>query len=337
MTTSAPDPTSEPLPDDSQDPALDIIEEQDHDFTLEDMNAVFRDMDTSGDDDLGANQDEGGVPEAGEDTPLEPAAEDIPASPAEPQVEEVVEAPDPASTPPATPPGPAVVEIAGQQFPADQVAALIDWANQLTPEQWQLLNQPPGPEPTPEPQFTPPPEDEIVDPALAKYVEERLSAQQAELEAVRAQVAAQQQVVASQYQSELEAALTTARQGISEKFGLSDAEADALLAAANSTPAANAVVQQYDLNADPVAAFTAALETAYWLTPEFRDRAIAEQVTTAVAEHTVSSALEEKKALNQGLVGSGAAAPRVSRPAPSTPDERHAAMVNRIAETLSQN
>lgn len=318
QTEPTPDPT-DPGPDEAQDPVNDIIEEQDHEFSREDMLALFDDpeMETTA-------EDEGGVePDAGDDTPLEPAAEEEPAE--EP-------APDPEPTPEPSP----YVEFAGRQYPVDQVGQLIAWAESLTAEQWAAL-QGQQPEPDPEPTIARPAEDEIVDPALASYVEQKF----AELEQRQALFEQQQQAaqaqLAAQRDAELNAAVDQARRGVAEKYGLTDIEAQRLLEVANNTPAAIATVQTADLNSDPVGTFTQALETAYWITPEFRDRAIQSQATTLAAELGVQSQLEERKQLQSGLVGQGAATPRVTTPAPQT-DEEHLAEAIRLArESMNAN
>lgn len=332
---------AEPLPDDSQDPALD--EEYAPEFTLEDMNAVFA---------AEAEPDTDPEPETDSQSQDEPAATD------DPPVDESDEVPSPSDdaaageggvdstghagddTPPASTPAPqapqaGTVEIGGQLYRADDVASLIQYVEQLPPEKQALLFG--QPEPEPDPRLAPPPEDEIVDPRLAAYVQNNFSQIETKLDAVLQQQQLQQQALARQQEAELHSALDTARRGVAEAHGLTDAEAQRLLEVANQLPAAAAAVQNYDMAASPVEAFQAALETAYWLTPEFRDRAIQSQVTTQVAELGIQNSLSERRELNQSLVGSGAAAPRAQAPKPSTPEEHMAAAVDLVKESLSSN
>jgi hypothetical protein len=328
---------AEPLPDDTQDPALD--EDFAPEFTLDDLNAVFKDADEDVDEpaataDAPASDeseeppssspdeaaDEGGVEpqgHAGDDTPLE-------------------DPPIPEPTPePATPAG--LVNIDGQMYRAEDVAQLIGYIENLSPEKQALLFGQAEPEPVIDPRTQLPAEDEIVDPRLAEWTDSRFQSVEEKLDAVLAQQQATQAALAAQQQAELNAALDTARRGVAEAHGLSDAEAQRLLEVANNMPAAAAAVQNADLNADPVGAFRGALETAYWLTPEFRDRAIEDQVTTRAAELGVQTALDERRQLNQSLVGSGAAAPRTHAPKPSTPEEHMAAAAALVRESLSNN
>jgi len=332
---------AEPLPDDTQDPALD--EEFAPEFTLEDMNAVFADADTdtepedetdsqsqdsevaatdspvdesdevppSASDDTAAG--EGGVDSAGhagDDTPLDP-------------------------TPPTPDPNAGLVNIDGQLYRAEDVASLIGYVENLSPEKQALLFG--QPEPVVDPRTQLPAEDEIVDPRLAEYVQSNFSQIETKLDAVLQQQQLQQQALARQQEAELHSALDTARRGVAEAHGLTDAEAQRLLEVANQLPAAAAAVQNYDMAAAPVEAFQAALETAYWLTPEFRDRAIQSQVTTQVAELGVQNAVSERRELNQSLVGSGAAAPRAHAPKPQTTEEHMAAAADLVRESLSNN
>lgn len=325
--------TTEPLLDDTQDPALD---EDSFEFSLDDLNAVFDEPADEAD------------PAATADAPASDESEEPPSSSAdeaadeggvEPQGHAGDDAPLEDATPPTPEPEPVaqtgLVDIDGQMYRAADVAALIGYIENLSPEQQAVLFGQPEPEPAPHTQL--PPEDEIVDPRLAEYVQSNFSQLDQKLDAVLQQQQAQQALLAQQQQAELNAALDTARRGVAEAHGLSDAEAARLLEVANQMPEAAAAVQNSNLNTDPVSAFQAALETAYWLTPEFRDRAIEDQVTTRAAELGVQSAIDERRQLNQSLVGSGAAAPRAHAPKPTTPEEHQAAAVALVRESLSNN
>jgi len=319
-----PTPETEPLPDESQDPANELIEEQDYEFSREDMLALFDDPDVTA-----ADEGEGGVADAGDDTPPAPVAED--------EGEDApVEDPAPEAEPePIAAEAPPVINIGGAAYRAEDIEGLVNWVSSLSPEQLALLQS--QPEPEPDPAATLPPEDEIVDPRLAQWTDTRFQTVEQKLDILLAQQQAQQQFIAQQREAELHAALDTARRGIQEQYGLTDAEAERLLAAANSNPVATAAVQNSNLDADPTGAFRAALETTYWITPEFRDRAIQSQVVSQVAELQVNNALEERKALNQSLVGQGAATPRATSPAPETPQEHEAAALALLKERMAAN
>lgn len=320
QTEPTPDPT-DPGPDDAQDPVNDITDEQDHEFSREEMLALFDDPELTS-----AGEDEGGVADdAGDDTPLEPADEDTePAPEPEPELPPAAAAPN-------------TIDIAGQQFRVEDVAGLIEWANSLTPQQWALLNGQPDPTADPEPSITPPSEEEVMDPALASYVTQKFAELEERQAAFEAQQAAAQAQLAAQREAELRVAVDTARRGMAERYGLTDIEAQRLIDVANQTPAAMATVQNGDLNANPVDVFTAALETAYWITPEFRDRAIQSQATTLAAEMGVNASLEERKALQAGLAGRGAATPRATTSAPQTEQEHLAEAIRLARESMLAN
>ena len=319
QTEPTPDPT-DPGPDDTQDPVNDIIEEQDHEFSREEMLALF-------DDPTADAEDEGGVADAGDDTPLEPAAEEV--------QEETEPTPEPEPEPAAA--QSPYVEFAGRQYPVDQVGQLIQWAESLTAEQWAALQGQSTPEPDPEPVIAPPSDEEVVDPATLNYVQQKFAELEQRQSIFEQQQAAAQAQLAAQRDAELNAAVDQARRGVAEKYGLTDIEAQRLLEVANNTPAAIATVQTADLNSDPVGTFAQALETAYWITPEFRDRAIQSQATTLAAELGVQSSLEERKQLQAGLVGQGAATPRVTTPAPQTEEEHLAEAVRIARESMNIN
>jgi hypothetical protein len=331
------DPT-EPLP--TEPPPDDAIEDDGFEFSLDDLNAVFTaeaDDDSAADTSSPAGESEeptltsedAATAEGGVDHPTGHAGDDTPLD-AEP---EPTPTPEPTPEPAAAQTG--VVDIGGQLYRAEDVEQLIQYVSNLPADKQALLFGEPTPEPDPRTQL--PAEDEIVDPRLAQWTADQFQTIEQKLDAIAQQQAVQQRALAVQQQSELEAALDTARRGVSEKYGLSDAEAEALMEAANRNPVATAAAQNAEPGADPVKVFTQVLDAAYWLTDEFRDRAIQNQATTLAAEIGVQTSLEEKRRLNSGLVGTGAAAPRQVSPAPSTPEEHQAAAVALVRESLSNN
>lgn len=328
---------AEPLPDDTQDPALD--EDFAPEFSLDDLNAVFAE-EVDGDEPEGDEPAATTAPtgEESEETPSSSSDEAADGGGVDPSTGHAGDdaSPEPESTAPAAATEPAgVVEIDGQLYRAQDVADLIGYVSQLPPDKQAILFG--QPEPEVDPRTVLPAEEELVDPALAQWTDSRFQSLEQKLDIIAQQNAAMQQAVAKQQDAELNAALDQARRGVAEAHGLTDAEATRLLEVANNNPAAAAAVQNYDMNTNPVEAFQAALETAYWLTPEFRDRAIQDQVTSQVAELTVENAVSERRNLNQSLVGSGAAAPRAQAPKPSTPEEHMAAAADLVRESLSNN
>ena len=328
---------AEPLPDDTQDPALD--EDFAPEFSLDDLNAVFADeAEPEGDEPAATTAPTGEESEESPSSSTDEAADGGGVDPSSGHAGDDTspEPPAPESTAPAAATEPAgVVEIDGQLYRAQDVADLIGYVSQLPPDKQAILFG--QPEPEQDPRTVLPAEEELVDPALAQWTDSRFQSLEQKLDIIAQQNAAMQQAVAKQQEAELNAALDQARRGVAEAHGLTDEEATRLLEVANKNPAAAAAVQNYDMNANPVEAFQAALETAYWLTPEFRDRAIQDQVTSQVAELTVENAVSERRNLNQSLVGSGAAAPRAQAPKPQTPEEHMAAAADLVRESLSNN
>ena len=328
---------AEPLPDDTQDPALD--EDFAPEFSLDDLNAVFEaPAEPEGDEPAATTAPTG---EESEESPSSSTDEAADGGGVDPSMghagdDTSPEPPAPESTAPAAATEPAgVVEIDGQLYRAQDVADLIGYVSQLPPDKQAILFG--QPEPEQDPRTVLPAEEELVDPALAQWTDSRFQSLEQKLDIIAQQNAAMQQAVAKQQEAELNAALDQARRGVAEAHGLTDAEAERLLEVANKNPAAAAAVQNYDMNANPVEAFQAALETAYWLTPALRARATQDQATTQVAELTVENAVSERRNLNQSLVGSGAAAPRAQAPKPQTPEEHMAAAADLVRESLSNN
>lgn len=338
---SAPDPT-DPGPTEPPAPE-DIIEEQDFEFSTEDMNRVAAEM--FGDSDADSQVEDETEPGEQEDpTPPAAAGAEQPAgdnADAGDGTDAGVEedrgaAASSTPAPPPTPDTPPVVMVGGQAYRPEDIEGLINWASSLTPEQLAALS--PQQAPVDEPPTNPlPPEEELVDPRLAQWTETQLGSLEQKVDLLLEQQRAQQQILAQQQMAELNAALDKARRGVAEEMGLTDDEAMRLVEAANNNPAATAVVQNYDMNADPEGAFRAALTTAYWLTPEFRDRAITDQVTTQVAQQLVDNAVESRKSVNQGLVGAGAATPRQTTQVPQTEQEHLQAAIDLARQSMTAN
>jgi len=226
------DPT-EPLP--TEPPPDDAIEDDGFEFSLDDLNAVFTaeaDDDSAADTSSPAGEsdetpplsDDAAAGEGGVDHPTGHAGDDTPLD-AEP---EPTPTPEPTPEPAAAQTG--VVDIGGQLYRAEDVEQLIQYVSNLPADKQALLFGTPEPEPDPRTQL--PAEDEIVDPRLAQWTADQFQTIEQKLDAIAQQQAVQQRALAVQQQSELEAALDTARRGVSEKYGLSDTEAEALMARA---------------------------------------------------------------------------------------------------------
>lgn len=281
---------------------------------------------------------------------------------AEPPVENGDPLPDdedePPATPPATPPAPPAadpigedyIRINGKLYPRsqeEQLGQLIDWSMQQilnAPVEPQVPVQPPVSQPQPpapqEPAWDP---QQFVDPDLAQAVDQRFEQSLSPLEQ-KVDLLLQQQQVAAQAaaaarQRELDEMAELALADVQQRFGLSDEER-ANLELATVQGGFGAVIAPRFPN--PQEGFVAALEAAYWATPEFRSRAIqsaaseaAEQARVAAEQQAATQQREARKSRAGALAGNGSSLTRQVAP-PSTKQERRAAMVDRFAQAMNE-
>jgi len=78
----------------------------------------------------------------------------------------------------------------------------------------------------------------------------------------------------------------------------------------------------------------AALEMYFWSTPQLRDNHLAKQQSAAQADLAAQDAATLRKQQLTALSASGGSAPR-REPVPSTPEDRHAAMTQEIAQAMN--
>lgn len=271
-----------------------------------------------------------------------PAEESETVAPIDEEPEVAVEeasgdAPIPSPEPPPAPIDPDVFEFAGRKYLKGDVEATLDWVSNLSPAdmakiQEVLAAEEAGVAPV-APVLDP---DEIIDPKLAEYVQATYGSLQSELDSLRAYQAEQAAVAQREQEARVQDALTEARQGTLEKFGLTNAELEALIQTTTQSGIVGFLSQQKGMS-NPRAIFEEAFEQTYWMTPEFRERALNQSVEEATeAAATQARDIATKKARAGALTGGGAAAPRSAKPAPKTNEDKFNAMVDEIAQGMAQ-
>ena len=305
--------------DNEQDDLLD-------DQVVEHFDRVFGDA-GGGDAEISDTEPVGDESDAHDD-PVDEPVESIEDEPVDEPVEE------PAATVPTV--DDEALYFGGQPFQREDVEQLVTWAASLSPDQMQAIQYALNAEqPAPvDESDTGRPElnlEDVLDPELAKYVTDQFSYLNEEIENLRANQIEQIQIEKNREHQLLESAFEEARTGVTEKLGLSDSDAEALIQATNQSGLVAYLAQQKGLGA-PVDLFTEALETTYWMTPEFRERQVAVQAETAVAEQRD---LDAKKSRAAAVSGTSASAAR-SKVEPQTHEERFSAMVQEIAAEIGR-
>ena len=298
------------------------------------------------------------------DPPAEPSADlpvDPPADPpVDPPADRVALAPDPSdpsdpSPAPAPSAGPDTIEIGGELYNRADVEAQLAWASSLTPEQVNAIanalspqqanstqpnsTQPNSTAPTPPaPSFDP---DDSIDPNLARYVNERLAAQQAEISELAQYREQIQQAQQSQRVQNLTDGYQRARAELTQRYGFTDEDVSVLEAQMEQTQIVAAYAQR---TSDPVELFTRAYEDTLWTTPAFRKQMIAEQARREAVEQAAAeqAAAEQARQAERAtrrenasrLSGGGTAARSDSPPDLSTAEARRDALTEGIAEAL---
>lgn len=301
------------------------------------------------------------------DPPAEPSADlpvDPPADPpVDPPADRVALAPDPSdpsdptdpSTPPAPSAGPDTIEIGGELYNRADVEAQLAWASSLTPEQVNAIanalspqqpnsTQPNSTQPNPTAPTPPAPSfdpDDSIDPNLARYVNERLAAQQAEISELAQYREQVQQAQQSQRVQNLTDGYQRARAELTQRYGFTDEDVSVLEAQMEQTQIVAAYAQR---TSDPVELFTRAYEDTLWTTPAFREQMIAAQARREAVEQAAAeqAAAEQARQAERAtrrenasrLHGGGTAARSDSPPDLSTAEARRDALTEGIAEAL---
>jgi hypothetical protein len=276
------------------------------------------------------------------------------------EVEEPVPAADhaapeperPATPDPTADPRTATIEIGGTTYLLSDVQAQLEWARSLTPDQAARVATAltdPSPQVAPpaepaqpaaaSPQFDP---DEFVDPQLAQYVQQQLAERDDEIARLRQIEEQRANIEFADQQTRIEQSWQVTQSTVAEQYGLSDIEMSALTSTMERSGIV-AFLAQRDGIADPEALFRTAYEQTYWTTPEFRDRAIqatAQQTANEAAQRAAEAtqAQQDRKTRAAALTGGGGTPPsRQPAPAPSSSQDRLAALAEGIRQGMSTN
>lgn len=234
---------------------------------------------------------------------------------------------------------PATIELGSRSYSVDEIRGVVDWVENLTPDQMARIQQALYQQPAPQQPPTDPAvsnridPDEVLDPRLAEYVEQRFGRVEEYLERLTSATLQQRQIEASRQEAQLADALSEARSGVAERLGLNDDDLAALTTATEQAGIVAFLAQKHGMN-NPRNVFEEALETVYWSTPEFREKAMN---VTAEAAADEAAALAKKKSRAGSLSSKGATAPRTKSVTPPNAEEAFAAMVNELAKDLSES
>jgi len=224
--------------------------------------------------------------------------------------------------------------LGGQEFSRTDVEQLVTWAAGLSAEEMQRIEYALAHQQEETPVVDSPPEfdmEDVLDPELAKYVNQQFQSLNEEIASLREAQMSQIQIEQTRERQLLESAFEEARTGVAEKLGLSQSDAESLIERTNQSGIVTFLSQQKGLGA-PVALFAEALETTYWATPEFRERSLTKQAEVVASEQRD---LDAKKARASSVSGTSATASR-SKSNPQTSDERFSAMVQEIAQEIGR-
>lgn len=225
---------------------------------------------------------------------------------------------------------PSQVDILGREFNEADARSLVefyDWVKQNPAQAIAIDNYlrgqaqfvPVGQEPA-KVQPAEPEEDplEDVDPALRKKL--------AEIDELRAKVDQYDQQQQTHRANEIENAVSRGKIKAQEKYGLSEEEADELMAIGANMNVVQGIAQQK--NGDFVGAVEETLDLAYWNTEKFRDQAV-----LRFAQQQATEQKRQKKA--SSISGGSGSVPRTTKE-PSTNEGRREAMVSAIAEAMAE-
>lgn len=154
-------------------------------------------------------------------------------------------------------------------------------------------------------------EDEYLDPRAAQDI----ASLRAELAAIRQSTTATESQLAQQrydeQQHQLSISLDTAKQRIATQYELTDAELTALVETTTRMQITPSMMSRHPH--DPTAGFAAALDTAYYADPTFRERELARQFDARLSRDAAdAAATSERKRRAGSLTPSGAPVPRES-------------------------
>lgn len=268
------------------------------------------------------------------------------------------EEPVPVSTPdelPETPEAPAgqpsedgLIHVApGVDLPREAALsyAQFDALLRNDPELFQLINetvqgrragttQPTQPSVTPAPSLPELGEDDLLDPAV-KSLYETARSQQQYIENLNARLQQVTDVTIARQQEEFQAVLDSTRASFATEHNLSKSQMDQVQATAERLNVVPSLMRGVDpvsgmpVPRDRTTALTRAFDIAFNYIPEFREKALAE----AVSSRAKSTRRKQKLA---GVSGSGGGMPK-SEPIPTNEHERRQAMIKEVAEAMGEH
>ncbi len=135
---------------------------------------------------------------------------------------------------------------------------------------------------------------------------------------------------AAEDRSRLQSSILSTTAAFMQERGFTPEQGEALSAAAAALQILPTMNAKH--NGDIVAATRETLETAMWMTPEFRSAAIQNELADSL---TTNASTEERKRKAAAIGAGGGAVPRVTPPSqPMTKAQREAAMVNDISQVM---
>lgn len=175
--------------------------------------------------------------------------------------------------------------------------------------------------------------EEFTDPEVQALFE-RLQATQAELDEVKSGTTSAQDFITRQQEQTAESLANRAYASFKEQFKLEDSELETVKNVAGRLQVLPSLMSPVDpitgavRQVDPLAAIEEALTIAYWQIPEFRTRAIQQEVDSRNKDRA-------RKARVSSLSGSSGSIPK-ENPVSENPQTRHEQMVAEVAQLLGR-
>lgn len=234
----------------------------------------------------------------------------------------------PSESPPP-PEEPQYIEVAGEQLTPEAAQGLVEfykWAQQ-NPDALRTFDGYLAGEyelvPRGQYQQAPPPEAE-----QQQIEEDRLKdvdpAIRQELEELRSAVGHTQQLTTAQMQARYQQGVEAASQAVRDKYGLSEDDLQRLMV---ETARQQVLPVFYQQTGDPRLAAEKALDTVFWSIDDFRDREIGKRLES-------DSKQRKRQSKQAALSGNSGSVPR-EQPVPNTEEGRREAMVQEIAQAMS--
>ena len=302
-----------------------------------------------------------------ETDPAAPGGDEPPSEGEEPSSPETEPSPEPEPEPePAPDEGGAPEEghgqpasaftLSGVDYSSEQVSRALQvasWFDRLNPQEVQAIDalmsgqytlSPLQPQPQPSPGGQPAPSPSSVQPPPAAedegdWLDPRA---QTEIRALRAQIndltesfkASLGPVVQTQQQADYQARLTQINKAHADFQARYQLDDNAMNALETSIAQAQVLPGLAQREGSIEKGMNTALEMMFWTTPTYRDAWQAQRTTSLQAEQAAEEQATIRKQHLTALSGSGGSAPR-REPVPSSPEDRHQAMVQEIAAAMN--